>query len=348
MFDRQTAFQSLLRLCRRRWLPLLLTGFFGVVLLAGAPAWAAPVPRPPNQTVPRPTPTTEFDPVATATPRPDATPSADATPQPGPETETGTEADPSDLFGTTPTEAPAAPAELLATVGVNALNLREGPGTTFNVLGSLAANSQVTVVSRNDDATWWYVCCLPGTTTQGWASALLLNPSFDRNQAMTLLPLFGAPPVAPPAAAATATPQPGSVRAAEPLQVGFRIDPPFVWQGITATLTISVTNPNAVDVVLAELSDELPSALTLLDARATAGGVVETVTTPEGRTLLLFRWAQIPAGTGVSALIDVEVDDDLPPGAVIDNLVGVRAGNADYGAGAFTIGMPPLFPPVFD
>jgi uncharacterized repeat protein (TIGR01451 family) len=353
MRNRTSVRQILTTRLRRHWVLLLVTGFFGVVLLAGAPAWAAPVVRPLSQTVPRPTPTSVFAPVPTATPRPD-TPSpesldgADQDAQDGGEIELGEEADPSDLFPVLPGEGNQ-PAEYGATVGVTALNVREGPGTNFAVIGSLVAETRVTVLARNDDASWWYICCLPNTTTNGWASALLLNPDFDRGAALTLLPLFGTEVQAAPvgvAAQATAIPRPQ--QAPQPLQVGFAIDPPFVWQGITATMTISVSNPNAIDVLGAELSDELPAALTLVEARARAGGTVETIITPSGRPLLLFRWERIPAGTGVAATIVVRVSDELAPGEVIDNLVGVRARNAAYNAGAITLGMPPLLPPVFD
>src|SRR5690606_18678193 len=94
--------------------------------------------------------------------------------------------------------------ELTASVTVNGLNLRDGPGTGFNTLGSLPANSEVTIISRNEEGTWWYVCCLPGTTTNGWVSAQLLTANFDAAQANELLPLFGTAPAAP--AIATAVP----------------------------------------------------------------------------------------------------------------------------------------------
>ena len=56
---------------QRHWLLLGVVAFFIAVAFIGAPAWAAPSPRPLNQTVPRPTPTSAGAPVATATPRPD-------------------------------------------------------------------------------------------------------------------------------------------------------------------------------------------------------------------------------------------------------------------------------------
>jgi uncharacterized repeat protein (TIGR01451 family) len=120
-----------------------------------------------------------------------------------------------------------------------------------------------------------------------------------------------------------------------------------VWQGITATHTISVNNPNAIDAETVLLSDELPAGLTLITAEADAGGTVDIADTPSGRPLLLFRWSTIPADTGVTATIVAQVDDDLPNGAVIDNLVATRARNVGYGSNAVTIGLPPVVPPDF-
>jgi uncharacterized repeat protein (TIGR01451 family) len=228
---------------------------------------------------------------------------------------------------------------------VNGLNLREGPGTSFNTLGSIPANTQITVLSRSEDGAWWFICCLPGTDTTGWVSAQLLAPNFDAGQANTLIPLFGAAPAA-------ATPAPQSTAAAlpqasQPLEVDFQIDPYFVWQGITATLTITVNNPNSVDAVNVLLSDELPPALSLVSATADGNGTVETVTTAGGRPLLLFRWANIPADTAATATIVTLVSLEIADGEVIDNLVGTRASNVAYTASAITIGMPPTVPPDF-
>jgi uncharacterized repeat protein (TIGR01451 family) len=350
------------------WIALAVALLIGA-LVAGAPAWAAPVRRPPNQTVPRPTPTSPGEPVATATPRPGGDEEDDSSDtggdtggDSGGQGEDSAAPDNSDIFGepeqpatgSAPGAAPGAvpvPA-LTAGVDVALLNVRQGPGTGFGLVGTLPAGSQVTVLARSEDGAWWYVCCLPGTTTGGWASAQLLTPSFDRGQAAALLPLF-AEMAADPAAAGSATPvpaaaTPAAVQAGQPLALDFRLDPPFVWQGITATLTITVANPSQVEVRRAELSDELPAALTLLDATADAGGNVQQRTTAAGRPLLIFRWPVIPAGASVSATIRVQVDSDLADGAVVDNLVAARGANTAYSTGAITIGMPPFAPPAFD
>lgn len=334
--------QKLQQLLHKNWLvALCVAGFVGIVWF-GAPAWAAPVTQ--GGTVPRPTPTSEGGAVATATPQPDDDDDEDGGSDSGSSDSSSDPTTPNITFPQQPGGSTTAP-NLTAQVTVSGLNLREGPGTSFNTLGNIPAGTEVTVISRSEDGAWWYVCCLPGTETTGWVSAQLLTPNFDAAQAQTLIPLFGTTPVATVPAA---TPQPQAVaQAAQPLAVDFLISPYFVWQGITATLTITVNNPNTVDAVDVLLSDELPAALSLVEATADANGVVETVTAASGRPLLMFRWATIPADTAVTATIVVQVADTLPNGTVIDNLVATRARNVPYGASAVTIGLPPVVPPDF-
>jgi uncharacterized repeat protein (TIGR01451 family) len=349
------------RLLARHWLVALCIAGVAGILWMGAPAWAAPVARPLNQTVPRPTPTSEGDPVATATPSPDDDGDGSSEETGGDPSEDGSDNgsgsepsadDPNIVFEPGAVEADDNPvASLTAAANVDGLNVREGPGTNFNIVGSLPTATQVDVLSRNEDGSWWFICCVPNTEATGWVSAQLLTPDFDGAEAVTLLPLFGTEPeIAPqatitPTAIATAQALP---QAEQTLAVDFKIDPYFVWQGITTTLTITINNPNTVDAMGVLLSDELPESLRLIDASADAGGTVETVTTANGRPLLLFRWESIPADSAVSVTIVAQIDPDLPDGAVIDNLVATRARNVAYSTDAVTIGMPPVAPPSFE
>jgi len=346
------SFQKLARLLRQHWLIALCMAGIVAVLCIGAPAWAAPVARPLGQTVPHPTPTSEGDPLATATPQPDDDTSgnvdnngsSDSTDNAGP-VDTS---DPNIVFG--PGEGGGGSSTVLtATVIVDGLNVREGPNVSFNSLGNIPAGTTISVLSRNDDASWWYICCLVNTQTTGWVSAQLLSPNFDASQANTLLPLFGTTPAATPNAApqVVASQAPQAAKAGQPLSVDFQIAPYFVWQGITATLTITVNNPNSVDAVDVLLSDELPLSLSLVEATADANGTVETVTTAAGRPLLLFRWKKIPADTAATATLVTLINPGLANGDVIDNLVATRASNAPYQASSVTIGMPPVLPPDF-
>lgn len=82
----------------------------------------------------------------------------------------------------TPTAAPsstAAPTVPPATatpyvlVRSGSLNLREGPGTAYPVLGQLAAGQPVGITGKTADGSWLRVCCVAGRP--GWVAANLVE-----------------------------------------------------------------------------------------------------------------------------------------------------------------------------
>lgn len=326
---------NLVRRLGRHWLVLTVAGLAILVLIVGTPAWAAPVAAPLNQTVPRPTPTLPGEPVPTATPRPsqpdedDEEEQAPAPTQPADEGPAG-ENDLSELF------APAEAAALKARVTVTLLNVRAGPGTNHPILGQVRLNDELTVLARNTDSSWWYICCVTGTDQEGWVSAQLVEPLFDRSQSMDLLPLFGeAQPVAAATPAATPTPQTAA------LALTMNQSPAFVWQGQTLTLQLTVTNTSNVDAVRVELSDELPPMLTFVDASVSEGGQLTHETTAQGTDAFVITWPRLAAGASASATVTVTVAPDLPDGSVFDNLAAAVARNAPSVTAALTIGLPP-------
>ena len=109
---------------------------------------APPTPTVPIATVvvtePPPSPTRTASPLPSET----AVPTASATPLP---TETATA-----------TAAPVTQARILAA----AANLRDGPGTDFAVIGSLAANDRVELLEQTADGFWYQVRLADGSV--GW------------------------------------------------------------------------------------------------------------------------------------------------------------------------------------
>ncbi len=347
MSDLRVNAKAIARRLRRHWI-FGVAALFGVALLVSTPAWAAPVPRPANQTVPRPTPTSPSDPIPTATPSPNDDDGGDSGGDTGGDSggQPGAPAGDGDTFSQPATGSESAPAlTYTAVVDVASLNVRQGPGTSFAIVGALSAGDTVTVTARNEDASWWFICCATNTGAQGWSSAQLLTPSFDRAQAAALLPLFGSTATPAPAASTAAA---SSAPLAAPLVVETELDPPFVWQGITGTLTIQITNPNTETVLQARLSDELPAELTLLGATADSDGEVRSDNTLAGRPLIIATWPSIAGGTSVNVTITFQVDSDLDAGDVVDNLFALRGANVAYQTGVVTIGMPPMEPPRFD
>ncbi len=51
------------------------------------------------------------------------------------------------------------------------LNVRAGPGTQFDVVGRIAANTEVEIVGQNDNASWWYIVYPETPNQRGWVAA---------------------------------------------------------------------------------------------------------------------------------------------------------------------------------
>lgn len=78
------------------------------------------------------------------------------------------------LAGLVATASAASAYEAYATA---ALNVRSGPGTGYNVVGTLAANQVVDVVECNTTGNW---CRVDAPNVNGWSSANYLRPLSDR------------------------------------------------------------------------------------------------------------------------------------------------------------------------
>lgn len=174
-----------LQVLRQNWLLLAVILLTATLWMERSPVWAADGNVELHQTIPPLPPTPTPTEVASPTPRP-------PTPTPTPRPNTGNQGKQDDptappvQTGEPPASSEAsqdAVASLLtASVTVPVLNVRQGPGTTFAVIGRLTSGAQVTVLGRNADSTWLYVCCIAGTQTGGWISAQFVTPNFTAAQ----------------------------------------------------------------------------------------------------------------------------------------------------------------------
>ena len=143
-------------------------------LRPGAGAPAAPTPAPSD------TPTAAATPLpATNTPAPMATALPTDTPAPA---STGTPtaaalatatAPPATASPQPPTATPQPPQVTAVVVASQNVNVRSGPGTGFQPIGSLPPGAQVAVIGRSGDAGWIQVRLADGR--EGWVSAPLLQ-----------------------------------------------------------------------------------------------------------------------------------------------------------------------------
>ena len=192
---------------------LNLTILIAMLILAGGcttvgdstPVEGTPVVERSEQLVPSPTatalviviaPETETElqpaPTRTATPSPTMTETPTATSSPTPvETATPT---------TTPTLAPTPAPHVLEDVG--ALNLRAGPGTSYQVITSFPGGMQLNVVGRNEDGNWLLV---EQAVRPGWVSARFVSDVADH---LPILPTPPPPTVTPTHLPPTATLEP--------------------------------------------------------------------------------------------------------------------------------------------
>lgn len=170
-----------------------------------------------SPTAPVETPTAEASATAaeaSATAMPTEPPPATATPEPP---------------AATPTmemmEAPPA-----ATAGENTVNLRGGPGTNYDVAGSLEPGESLEIIGRNADSSWWQVS-LPGGEP-AWVAAQVVTASNAGDD----IPVIEAPPIptvlpapateapateAPPTEMPTPTAQPTEPAPAAVCECGF-------------------------------------------------------------------------------------------------------------------------------
>ncbi|MCB0166911.1 MAG: PKD domain-containing protein [Anaerolineae bacterium] len=104
------------------------------------------------------------------------------------------------------TRTPPPPTVAQLTTTAN-LNVRSGPGTTFDILGVLLLGQSAEIIGRNAEATWWQIKFPSATQDFGWVSAQFVQASNIANVPIVNVPVPPTP--APPTP--TATPEPGVV-----------------------------------------------------------------------------------------------------------------------------------------
>ena len=349
-----------LRHARRYWPGFVLLIMITLLWVRSSLVQAAPL----LQTVPPPTPTSEEQPVPTATPVPDNNDNNnnnnDNNNNNNNDNNNNNNNDnnnKNDNNNVPPTDTPAPQPTvaqgLTGVVVVPRLNVRQGPGTNFSVIGTVVNGETVTVLSRNPVGDWWRVCCASGTTQDGWVAAQFVQPNFDLGQANVLIAIDGALPTPPPEPTATPTLDPSLIpttTVAAPvaqLELQVQQEPPYAWQGAAITLTYEINNIGAVPATGIELRNELPAELSYISAPALSGGALMTETTELSRTVIVARWPELAAGAAVTASVQVSVAAQMANGMVLDNLAVVVADDVQPVTAGIGIGMPPTSLPDF-
>jgi len=244
-------------------------------------------------------------------------------------------------------------------INANRLNVREGPSTTFPILGVVQGGSTVQLFERNDNGTWLRICCVSGTTTEGWVSSEFVQISAADNATLAASPTptstaittattttntVATPAVTGTVTATTTTTATTAALATvtqsmtSTLLVTVTMEPPFARQGDEVTLIYTVTNPGAVAATNVELRNELPAELHLAAMSADASN---------GVTSFVVNWPTLAAGATTTVAITVTIAADLADGFVFDNLAVIAADGIEPYTGGITIGMPPDSLPSF-
>lgn len=352
---------------RRHWVALLVCAL--ILLAIAPPAWAGP----PNQTVPQPTatPTSLQPPTATPTRRPGGGGNNGGGGGSGPSQPTAT-----------PTSSPAA-TDLTATVNARSLNVREGPGVRYAILGVVTRGETLTVNGRNEQGNWWYICCTPATGGPGWVSAAFLTPNFTPDQAndLPVASPLGTPVPPPPTAEPTVAPAAESITETVTTEAGVAVtmtvpmtetmtastvideatamtstvaldltitqEPPYAWQGQSMDLLYVVANAGDEDAINVVLRNELPPMLAYKELAVDGEGEPMHATLDNGADVVEVRWPVLTAGEQVTATLTVRISPDAPNGEVIPNTAAVDADNADSVSAGINIGLPPATLPDF-
>ena len=112
--------------------------------------------------------------VAACTTPPDASPQVQPTPTRPPSAPTSATAtiQPTATTAVAPTvpAATAQPACMPQVTANTSVNVRNGPGTTYSIIGSLNEGQDAPVDGQNDDGSWWYVQYPSAPDGHGWVA----------------------------------------------------------------------------------------------------------------------------------------------------------------------------------
>ena len=228
-----------------RWILVIATIIALLSLYSVNPIFGqAATPTPDIQTVPD-IPAQTATPVNT--PFPTATPLLfEPPPTPTEESSASTDTEGNAPVSSLATSTPNAPVlqsqsslPLTAVVSATLLNVRRGPGDKDRMIDTLFRNETVLVLGRNQEDTWWLVCC-GKNKKQGWVNVLFLRPNFERKAALQLIPLVSGLSVASKPSGSDVIS--AGVNTSAHLQFEMRIDPAYPLQGEIVKLTLLVNH----------------------------------------------------------------------------------------------------------
>ncbi len=90
-----------------------------------------------------------------------------------------------------PTATPEAGAKLF--VDIDLVNVRQGPGTTYGLVGTADQNQELEIIGKNEAGDWWQICCVNGEP--GWIFGQLAR--VENTEGVAVAANIPAPPQPP-------------------------------------------------------------------------------------------------------------------------------------------------------
>ena len=201
-----------------------------------------------------------------------------------------------------------------------AVNIRSGPGTNYDILGTLNANTALPIVGRNGDATWWQIQVTE--SQQGWVANSVVNA---RNTAE--VPLAEAPP--PPVSSLPEAQPAASNPPAAPPPPKYQFSPTGWYDDGNAGLTqflgdIKDANGGPVDGVFVRASCGDYSTISYPSGPTGWGTLNESADWPRGFYDIVIDERPIPC---IWILSVVETDDRQNVTAVLSEEIPVEVTN---------------------
>ena len=122
--------------------------------------------------------------------------------------------------------------------------------------------------------------------------------------------------------------------------------PQFVHQEEIVELQFEIINESSQTATEVILSDALPLGLDFIEVKT--DGTVKEEKGIQAETIVQIFWPHILPDEKVSANVRLRVVDDLPDGAVLENLAALYTGAFPVQTVGIQIGLPPSALPYFD
>ncbi|MBX3009857.1 MAG: SH3 domain-containing protein [Caldilineaceae bacterium] len=189
----------------------------------------------------------------------------------------------------TATEAPPTSAPPRLVVNAPLVNVRTGPGTTYNVLTTVERGQEYDIVGKNAAGDWWRFCCVDGQP------AWIIGELVDIEGAAELAPVseevaqVSAPPPTPPSAPATqAAAVPTAPPAESPTEAPSESPPPSVEFAFELIAAEQFAEPRIVRIFLYVYDGE--QALAGYTLQVKKDGAPQTVSATSAGGQPSFTW----------------------------------------------------------